>query len=81
MTNFPLSRAGSAASGNYPWGVKREALERLVAAQTHISTARAKDRVEELVCEILRSLRKGRPVKLPGICKLAANPQVLKGVR
>jgi nucleoid DNA-binding protein len=55
--------------------VKREALARLVAAQTHVSTAKAKDRVDELVCEILRSLRKGREVKLPGICKLVANPK------
>jgi nucleoid DNA-binding protein len=67
--------------------MKREALAHLVAEQTHVSNAQAKDRVEELVCEILRSLRKGRPVNLPGICKLAANPKpkavpkVVKGVR
>jgi nucleoid DNA-binding protein len=61
--------------------VKRDALESLVAAQTHVSTATAKDRVDELVCEILRSLRRGQPVKLPGICKLIANPKAEKGVR
>ena len=56
--------------------MKREDLARQLARETHKSGAQARDDIDALVHKILRSLRNGRPVKLPGMGKL-----VSKGTR
>jgi nucleoid DNA-binding protein len=47
--------------------MKRKQLARDLARATHLSAAAAQDRVDELVHEILRRLRSGEPVDLPGL--------------
>ncbi len=55
-----------------PGGMKREELARRVARQAHVSRATARDQVDELVHGILKSLRGGLPVELPGVGKLVS---------
>jgi nucleoid DNA-binding protein len=55
--------------------MKREDLARTLARETHQSSAAARDQIDELVCRILKSLRRGHPVELPGIGKLIALPK------
>jgi nucleoid DNA-binding protein len=45
-------------------------LVRTVAKKTRVSRAAAKDHVDEVVGKILKTLRRGQPVKLPGVGKL-----------
>jgi nucleoid DNA-binding protein len=52
--------------------MKREELARTLARQTHLSNAAARDQVDELVHRILKSLRQGQAVDLPGLGKLVA---------
>lgn len=52
----------------------REDLARTLARQTSLSSADARDQVDELVHKILKALRQGRPVKLPGVGKLVSKP-------
>jgi len=52
--------------------MNREDLARRLARQSKLSRAAARDRVDELVRDILKSLRGGRPVDLPGLGKLVA---------
>jgi nucleoid DNA-binding protein len=52
--------------------MKREDLARKLARETRVSNAKAQDQVDTLVHRILKSLRAGRPVKLPGVGKLMA---------
>ncbi|HEX5430760.1 MAG TPA: HU family DNA-binding protein [Bryobacteraceae bacterium] len=54
--------------------MKREDLARKLARKTHLSSAQARDRIGEMVHEIVKSLREGRPVELPGMGKLVAKP-------
>jgi nucleoid DNA-binding protein len=58
--------------------MKREELAKTLARQTHQSGAAARDQVDELIHRILKSLRQGRAVDLPGVGKLvtdAAKPE------
>jgi nucleoid DNA-binding protein len=50
--------------------MKKVELARVLARETHLSRAAARDQVDELVHQILKSLRDGRQVKLPGVGKL-----------
>jgi hypothetical protein len=59
--------------------MKRVEIARKVAAQTHVSRAEARDQVDEVVRKILKSLRKGRPVELPGVGRLIAEPPERQG--
>jgi nucleoid DNA-binding protein len=52
--------------------MKRQGLARKLARETRLSNAKAQDQVDGLVHRILKSLRAGRPVKLPGVGKLMA---------
>jgi nucleoid DNA-binding protein len=47
--------------------MKHEDLARTVARETRRSPAEAQDEIDDLVRKILRSLRDGRPVDLPGM--------------
>ena len=58
----------------YSQSMKREELARTLAKQAHLSGARARDRIDGLVHRILKSLRSGEPVELPGVGRLMAKP-------
>ena len=61
------SPAGTQASlGN----MKQKELARELAHEARLPAAVAQDRIEELVHQIVRKLRRGRPVELPGLGKL-----------
>ena len=53
--------------------MKPEDLVRTLARQTQQSQADARDEIDALVQKILRDLREGRPVELPGMGKLVAS--------
>jgi nucleoid DNA-binding protein len=50
--------------------MKREQLARELARESGLPAAAARDQVDELVHKIVGKLRKGQPVRLPGIGKL-----------
>jgi nucleoid DNA-binding protein len=50
--------------------MKREELARTLARQKRLSRADAQDRVDEVVHRILKKLKNGRSVKLPGLGRL-----------
>ena len=50
--------------------MKQEELARELAREARLPAAAAKDRVDELVHRIIKRLRRGRPVELPGLGKL-----------
>jgi len=52
--------------------MKREQLARILARREGVSQAAAQDQLDSLVYEILKKLKSGRPVKLPGVGKLVA---------
>jgi len=52
--------------------MNREDLAQKLARQAKLSRAAARDRVDELVRDILKSLRGGQAVDLPGLGKLVA---------
>ncbi len=54
--------------------MKREELASKLARQTHLPVAAARDEVDALVHKILKSLRAGKPVVIPGIGKLVSLP-------
>jgi nucleoid DNA-binding protein len=55
--------------------MKRQDLAQKLARETRLSNAKAQDQVDVLVHRILKSLRAGRPVRLPGVGKLTARGQ------
>ncbi len=52
--------------------MKREELARKLARQSNVSSAQARDQVDEMVRKILKALREGQPVELPGVGRLTA---------
>ena len=52
--------------------VKRKDLAQAVARSAGVPPGEARDRVDEMVHKILRSLRQGRAFALPGVGKLVA---------
>ena len=58
----------------YSGDMKQEELARELARElpkeTRLPRAVAQDRIDELVHQIVRKLRRGRPVELPGLGKL-----------
>jgi nucleoid DNA-binding protein len=50
--------------------MKQEELARELARETRLPTAVAQDQIDELVHRIVKKLRQGQPVKLPGLGKL-----------
>lgn len=65
----------------YSGDMKREELARTVARQSHLSGGKARDEVDELVHKILKALRGGHPVELPGVGKLIAKPPAKRSAR
>jgi nucleoid DNA-binding protein len=61
--------------------MKREELARVLSRQTNLSRAAAQDQIDELVHRILKTLREGRPVELPGVGKLVAKSGSRRGPR
>ena len=61
--------------------MKREELARKLAKQSHLSRAEACDQVDEVVRKILKSLRQGQTVELPGVGRLISRPPAGKGAR
>jgi len=59
--------------------MKQKELARELAREARLPTAVARDRIEELVQQIVRRLRRGRPVELPGLGKLVAPARLRKG--
>jgi nucleoid DNA-binding protein len=55
--------------------MKRVEIARRFAARNHVTRAEARDQVGEAVRKILKSLRRGQPVELPGIGRLVAGPR------
>jgi len=54
--------------------MKREELAKTLARETGLSKSAARNEVDELVHDILLRLRRGQPVKLPGLGKLISKP-------
>ena len=54
--------------------MKHEELARELAKEAGLPKAAAQDQIEELVQRIVKKLRRGRPVALPGLGKLVARP-------
>jgi nucleoid DNA-binding protein len=52
--------------------MKREELARTLARQTGLSKSAARNEVDELVHNILYRLRRGQPVKFPGVGRLVS---------
>jgi nucleoid DNA-binding protein len=50
--------------------MKRKDLARTLARQAHIPKAAAQDRVDSVVHDILKKIKAGRSVELPGLGKL-----------
>ena len=50
--------------------MKREDLAQTLARETQQTPAQARDQIDDLVHQILCSLRNGQPVELPGVGKL-----------
>ena len=61
--------------------MKREKLTQAVARENHIGRGEARDQVDELVHKILRALRRGQAVELPGLGKLATPAPPSRGER
>lgn len=59
--------------------MKREELARELARESGLPAAAARDQVDELVHKIIRKLRKGQPVRLPGLGKLVGGNSPRKG--
>ena len=58
--------------------MKREELARHLARQNKVSSAQARDQVDEMVRKILKALRQGQPVELPGVGRLVSKPKPSK---
>jgi nucleoid DNA-binding protein len=56
--------------------MKREDLARKLAQETRQSSAEARDQIDALVHEILKSLRAGKSVELPGMGKLVSSKRI-----
>ena len=52
--------------------MKQAELARKLAREERLPAAAAQDSIDELVHRIIKNLRRGRPVKLPGLGKLVA---------
>ena len=54
--------------------MRREELARKLARETRTPDAAARDQIDELVHKIVQKLRRGQPVKFPGLGKLIPPP-------
>ena len=58
-----------------------EEIARELSERNQVTRAQARDEVDELVRRILASLRRGRPVELPGVGKLVTGNASRSGKR
>jgi nucleoid DNA-binding protein len=58
--------------------MKREDLARKLAQQNKVTSSQARDQVDEMVRKILKALREGQPVELPGVGRLSVKPKAGK---
>lgn len=58
--------------------MRQEEFARKLAREARLAPAEAQDRIDDLVHRIIKNLRRGRPVKLPGLGKLVARPGARK---
>jgi nucleoid DNA-binding protein len=58
--------------------MKREELARKLARQNKVSSAQARDQVDEIVRKILKTLREGKPVELAGVGRLVSKSKKQK---
>jgi nucleoid DNA-binding protein len=58
--------------------MKREDLARKLARETRQSSAEARDQIDALVHKIMKSLRAGKPVQLPGVGKLVSEKRTMR---
>ena len=58
--------------------MKQEELARELAREARLPAAVAQDRIDELVHRIVRKLRQGRRVDLPGVGRLVSRPGARK---
>lgn len=56
-------------------------LARELAREARLPAAQAQDRIDTLVHRIVRKLRRGHPVQLPGLGKLVARAETRAGAR
>ena len=61
--------------------MKRDELARKLAKQGRMSPAQARDQVDEMVCKIMKALREGQPVELPGVGRLVSKLTVRKSAK
>ena len=54
--------------------MRKEDLARRLARESHLSQARARDQVDRAIHNILKNLREGKPVAIPGLGKLVSKP-------
>jgi len=54
--------------------MRRKELARELARAQHLAPGAAQDQIDQMVHDILRRLRAGEPVELPGFGKLLPNP-------
>lgn len=50
--------------------VKRKQIARVLARQQRLAEPAARDQVDELVHKMLKKLKKGQPVQIPGVGRL-----------
>ena len=60
--------------GAVAWGMKQQELARELAREARVPAAVAQERIDELVHRILKKLRRGQRVELPGVGKLVMRP-------
>jgi nucleoid DNA-binding protein len=60
--------------GDVLWGVKQGELARELAREARLPAAVAQERIDELVHRIVKKLRRGQRVDLPGVGKLVMRP-------
>ena len=53
--------------------MKQVELERKLARQEHLTRAEARDTLDEMVREVLESLRQGEPAEVPGAGRLCSD--------
>lgn len=58
--------------------MKQAELARQVAARSRVTRAQACDQVDEVVRKILKSLRRGQAVELPGVGRLLSDAAEVK---
>jgi len=65
-----------ATGGRLVWGMKQEELARELAREARLPPAVAQERIDELVHRIVKKLRRGQRVSLPGVGTLVGRARL-----